>query len=108
MEKRTEIGEIGEFGLINRIAAAFTEKQDWIENIFEALTVIVALALVRALLKSLRDYLKTLKSFKDKPIDSYIQVIMLLLWLFGIVSFILILFDVSKTTLLTTVENVDK
>jgi thiamine-monophosphate kinase len=31
MEKRTEIGEIGEFGLINRIAAAFTEKQDWTE-----------------------------------------------------------------------------
>lgn len=29
MEKRTEIGEIGEFGLINRIAAAFTDKQDW-------------------------------------------------------------------------------
>lgn len=29
MEKRTEIGEIGEFGLINRIAASFTEKQDW-------------------------------------------------------------------------------
>jgi thiamine-monophosphate kinase len=29
MEKRTEIGEIGEFGLINRIASAFTEKQDW-------------------------------------------------------------------------------
>jgi thiamine-monophosphate kinase len=29
MEKRTEIGEIGEFGLINHIAAKFTEKQAW-------------------------------------------------------------------------------
>lgn len=29
MEKRTEIGEIGEFGLINRIASTFTEKQAW-------------------------------------------------------------------------------
>jgi thiamine-monophosphate kinase len=29
MEKRTEIGEIGEFGLINHIASQFTEKQDW-------------------------------------------------------------------------------
>ena len=29
MEKRTEIGEIGEFGLINHIAAQFTEKQAW-------------------------------------------------------------------------------
>jgi thiamine-monophosphate kinase len=29
MEKRTEIGEIGEFGLINQIASKFTDKQDW-------------------------------------------------------------------------------
>ncbi|MEN9960253.1 MAG: Thiamine-phosphate kinase [Bacteroidota bacterium] len=29
MEKRTEIGEIGEFGLINHIAAKITEKQAW-------------------------------------------------------------------------------
>ncbi|MFM6942039.1 MAG: thiamine-phosphate kinase [Aquirufa sp.] len=29
MEKRTEIGEIGEFGLINHIASQFTEKQEW-------------------------------------------------------------------------------
>jgi len=31
MEKRTEIGEIGEFGLINHLAAQLTEKQDWTE-----------------------------------------------------------------------------
>ncbi len=29
MEKRTEIGEVGEFGLINHIASKFTEKQEW-------------------------------------------------------------------------------
>ncbi|MFD3408190.1 thiamine-phosphate kinase [Aquirufa sp. HETE-83D] len=29
MEKRTEIGEIGEFGLINHIASQFKDKQDW-------------------------------------------------------------------------------
>ncbi|MCE4217750.1 thiamine-phosphate kinase [Aquirufa antheringensis] len=29
MEKRTEIGEVGEFGLINHIASKFTQKQDW-------------------------------------------------------------------------------
>jgi thiamine-monophosphate kinase len=31
MEKRTEIGEVGEFGLINHIASKFTEKQEWTE-----------------------------------------------------------------------------
>lgn len=31
MEKRTEIGEIGEFGLIDHLALQLTEKQDWTE-----------------------------------------------------------------------------
>ncbi len=64
--------------------------------------IILSLWITRSVFNSLRDYLKQKPRFNDKPIDSYIQVIMLFLWLFGIVSFILILFDVSKTTLLTT------
>lgn len=64
--------------------------------------IILSLWITRSVFNSLRDYLKQKPRFSDKPIDSYIQVIMLFLWLFGIVSFILILFDVSKTTLLTT------
>lgn len=64
--------------------------------------IILSLWITRSIFNSLRDYLKQKPRFSDKPIDSYIQVIMLFLWLFGIVSFVLILFDVSKTTLLTT------
>jgi len=64
--------------------------------------IILSLWITRSIFNSLRDYLKQKPRFSDKPIDSYIQVIMLFLWLFGIISFILILFDVSRTTLLTT------
>ena len=64
--------------------------------------IILSLWITRSIFNSLRDYLKQKPRFSDKPIDSYIQVIMLFLWLFGIISFMLILFDVSKTTLLTT------
>lgn len=64
--------------------------------------IILSLWITRSIFNSLRDYLKQKPRFSDKPIDSYIQVIMLFLWLFGIVTFVLILFDVSKTTLLTT------
>ena len=78
------------------------ETQDWIENIFEALTVVVALALIRSLLKSLRDYLKTLSSFKDKPIDSYIQVIMIFLWFVGGIIILSILTGTQIGTFLTT------
>jgi miniconductance mechanosensitive channel len=64
--------------------------------------IILSLWITRSIFNSLRDYLKQKPRFSDKPIDSYIQVIMLFLWLFGVTSFVLILFDVSKTTLLTT------
>ena len=64
--------------------------------------IILSLWITRSIFNSLRDYLKQKPRFSDKPIDSFIQVIMLFLWLFGIISFMLILFDVSKTTLLTT------
>ena len=88
--------------LLHKLIPDLFDKQNWIENIFEALTVIVALALVRALLKSLRDYLKTLKSFKDKPIDSYIQVIMIVLWFIGGVVILSILTGTEVGTFLTT------
>ena len=68
--------------------------------------IILSLWITRSIFNSLRDYLKQKPRFSDKPIDSYIQVIMLFLWLFGIISFILILFDVSKTALLTTFGSV--
>ena len=51
--------------------------------IIEALSVIIALGLIRALLKSLSDFLKTFPALKEKPLDSYLQVIMIFLWFIG-------------------------
>ena len=88
--------------LLHKLVPNLFEKQNWIEHIFEALTVIVALALIRGLLKSIRDFLKTLNSFKDKPIDSYIQVIMIVLWFIGGIIILSILTGTEIGTFLTT------
>jgi miniconductance mechanosensitive channel len=88
--------------LLHTLIPELFETQDWIENIFEALTVVVAIALIRSLLKSLRDYLKTLSSFKDKPIDSYIQVIMIFLWFVGGIIILSVLTGTEIGTFLTT------
>ena len=69
--------------LLHKLVPELLTSYQWLENVFEAISVIVAIALTRALLKSLNDYLKTLRTFKDKPIDSYIQVIMIFLWFIG-------------------------
>ena len=47
--------------------------------------VIVTVWIFRSVLQTLRSFLLTLDSFKDKPIDSYIQVFMLLIWAIGII-----------------------
>lgn len=57
--------------------------------------VVVILRIIRSFLHTLKDYLKTLPRFKDKPIDSYIQVFMIFAWAAGIMGVIAIMFDVS-------------
>jgi miniconductance mechanosensitive channel len=57
------------------------------EDIFGKLVgiyiVILSLWITKTIFNALRDYLKQNPSYRDKPIDSYIQVIMIVLWIFG-------------------------
>ena len=65
----------------------FSDFPYW-ENIIEKslliFGIILTLWVARSVLSSLKDYLKTLPRFKDKPIDSYIQVFMIIAWMLGI------------------------
>jgi miniconductance mechanosensitive channel len=63
----------------------FEAFEDVISLIVHVLLVVFSIWTVRSLLKTIRDYLKTLDNFKDKPIDSYIQVVMIILWMIGII-----------------------
>lgn len=64
--------------------------------------IVLSLWIIRSIFHSLKDYLKGQPKYKDKPIDSYIQVIMIGLWVYGITYFILILFDTNFKTLFAT------
>lgn len=68
--------------------------------------IILTLWIVRSIFNSLKDYLKHKPRYSDKPIDSYIQVIMIMLWIFGIISFISVLFSISRPVFLTTLGSV--
>ena len=63
--------------------------------------IVLSLFIVRSVFNSLKDYLKTQTKYNDKPIDSYIQVIMIVLWIYALVSIVLLLFDTKKNVLLT-------
>ncbi len=64
--------------------------------------VVLTLWIIRSVLKSIRDYLKEKPKYSDKPIDSFIQVIMIMLWVFGIGIIISEIFSISTSALLGT------
>ncbi len=71
-------------------------------KLVEIYIVFLSLWIIRSILKSFRDYLKQQQKYSDKPIDSYVQVIMIVLWMFGFVVIIYEIFDVDRTTILGT------
>jgi miniconductance mechanosensitive channel len=60
----------------------------------------LVLWIIRTIFNSLRDYLKGLPQYKDKPIDSFIQVIMIILWMVGITMIMSKLFAIAYKDLL--------
>ncbi|WP_430408696.1 mechanosensitive ion channel family protein [Kordia sp.] len=80
----------------------FEEFQQNSLHIINLLLIILVIQVIRSILNSLRDYLKTLSSFKDKPIDSYIQVFMIFVWMIGLVTAFTIITGQSILTFITT------
>ncbi len=68
--------------------------------------VLLILWIVRTIFNAIRDYLKQDHKFSDKPIDSYIQVIMIVLWIFGIIIIVSEIFDIDTKNLLAILGTV--
>ena len=64
----------------------FLYVENIIETTLKVVSILLTLWIVRSVLNALKDYLKTLPHFKDKPIDSYIQVFMIFAWVIGVFS----------------------
>ncbi|WP_223580544.1 mechanosensitive ion channel family protein [Sphingobacterium sp. GVS05A] len=68
------------------IPVIFMGFPNWKENINKLLaiaTTVVSLLIVHSLLKSIRDILRTKKSFADKPLESYLQVCQIIMLFIG-------------------------
>ncbi|MGB8704017.1 MAG: mechanosensitive ion channel domain-containing protein [Gillisia sp.] len=51
--------------------------------IMDIYVIILIVWICRSLLRTSKNYLKTLEEYRDKPLDSYIQVLMIFVWLVG-------------------------
>lgn len=72
--------------VINLIPPIFSDYKDWGEIIMrltDVYLIILMIWILRSLVKSTRDFLKTKESFRDKPVDSFAQVIIIVFWIIG-------------------------
>ncbi len=76
------------------------------ESIFgklvEIYIVLLSLWIIKTIFHALRDHLKLNPRYSDKPIDSYIQVIMIVLWVFAFIFVVSKVFDITTGTMLGT------
>ena len=64
--------------------------------------VFLVLFIFRSVLRTINEFLKLTVRFKDKPIDSYIQVVMLVLWVLGFASILAIVANIEFIKFFTT------
>jgi len=52
--------------------------------LIEIYIILLVVWTLRSVLRTTKSYLRTLESFKDKPVESYMQVVMIIIWLFAL------------------------
>ncbi|MDO6470682.1 mechanosensitive ion channel family protein [Maribacter sp. 1_MG-2023] len=82
--------ELVPFGFIG-----FDYAAQMVLKFLNVLFVILALYLVKNIFRSINDFLKTKSRFRDKPMDSYIQVFMIFAWVVGIFTIFAIITEIQ-------------
>ncbi|KAB1158413.1 mechanosensitive ion channel [Tenacibaculum aiptasiae] len=83
------------FELIPIIFFDFEYLRNFTTKLVSIISILLTLSIARSILNSLKDFLKKLPRFKDKPVDSYIQVFMIFAWLAGTILAFAIITDQS-------------
>ncbi|KRB53597.1 mechanosensitive ion channel family protein [Flavobacterium sp. Root186] len=93
------------FFFIYKAVPIILDKYEYWESLFGKIVgiyiVLISLWIIRTIFNALRDYLKQKPEYSDKPIDSFVQVIMIVLWIFGVAMIISTLFGIKRGELLT-------
>lgn len=83
----------------------FKDFDSWGEffiSLTDIYLILLLVWIIRSVIKSIRDYLKILEEFKDKPWDSYAQILVIFVWFIGILLIISEVADQSVIKFVTT------
>lgn len=90
------------YKLVPIIFEDFVPEKSITQKIFETLGILLFLVIIQSVLRSIKDFLKTLDNFKDKPINSYAEVFSIILWTFGILSIFVTITGIPFIRFITT------
>ncbi|OIQ23817.1 mechanosensitive ion channel domain-containing protein [Lacinutrix sp. MedPE-SW] len=87
--------------LLPIIFADFDYIESPVRKLLQVTFIILVLWIVRSVLHTIEDFLKTIPSLRDKPIDSYIQVFMIFAWIVGAFAAIAVFTNLSIIKFIT-------
>lgn len=83
----------------------FQDFPFWGKLVWKLTAVIFVMQLLNVLkrfFRGVKDYLRTKPRYRDKPLDSYIQVFMIIAWIVGLLTLVVVITETSVGTFLTT------
>lgn len=80
----------------------FPQFESTIITILKVYGIFLTIYIIRSFLHTLESYFKTLPRLRDKPIDSYVQVAMLFVWIIGIATCFAVVINLSFIKFFTT------
>ena len=90
---------------LNYVDIVFVDFQDienFIEKGLQVFSILLTIWIIRSFVNALRDYLNSKDKFKDKPINSYAQVILIAIWVLGLLSAFAIVTGIPFLRFITT------
>lgn len=84
------------------VFADFPKWESFFLKVTDVYLVLLILWIIRSVIRSVKAYLKSKTSFKDKPLDSYTQIVMIVLWFLGFTVIFSIISGESVWKFLTT------
>lgn len=88
--------------LLPTIFYDYQQAEKFLLVILNVYAVVLTIWILRSVLRALESYFKTLPRLRDKPIDSYIQVLMLFVWIIGFGLIFVVLTGVPLWSFFTT------
>ena len=79
----------------------FSYTEEIIMKGLKILAIFLTVRIIKCILMSVRSYLKTLDRYKDKPIYSYIQVVMIVIWSIAFFATLAIVFKIELWDFIT-------